>query len=221
LTRSSLSRIAINDGAVNDRAVNDRAVNDRAVNDRAVNDRAVNDRAVNDRAISTKRDLFPGKIKDISGMAPEETREGSPEEVEESSDSFLTRRQLEVLKLRKQGRPQQEVADILGTSRSNVSILEKRAHSNIARAERTVQQWMMIQAPISLRIKAGTDVFDLPTMIFREADRRSMQLPTNSLDIIVQLRRRAPNLFRKRYVSQDVDLYVTAEGELLLQSPPR
>jgi Tfx family DNA-binding protein len=153
-------------------------------------------------------------------MAPEETREGSPEEVEGSSDSFLTTRQLEVLKLRQQGRSQQEVAEVLGTTRSNVSILEKRAQSNIARAERTVRQWMMIQAPISLRISAGTDVFDLPALIFQEADRRSIQLPTNSLDIIVQLRRRAPHLFRKRYVSQDVDLYVTAEGELLLQASP-
>jgi transcriptional regulator len=71
-----------------------------------------------------------------------------------------------------------------------------------------------------LRISAGTDVFDLPALIFQEADRRSIQLPTNSLDIIVQLRRRAPHLFRKRYVSQDVDLYVTAEGELLLQASP-
>jgi transcriptional regulator len=56
-------------------------------------------------------------------------------------------------------------------------------------------------------------------MIFQEADSRSIQLPTTSLDIIVQLRRRAPNLFRKRSVSQDVDLYVTADGELLLQAP--
>jgi Tfx family DNA-binding protein len=154
-------------------------------------------------------------------MTPEDTGAGSPEELEGEAGSFLTRRQLEVLKLRKQGRPQQEVAEVLGTTRSNVSILEKRAHNNIARAERTLQQWMMIQAPISLRIMAGTDVFDLPAMIFQEADRRSITLPTNSLDIIVQLRRRAPNLFRKRYVGQDVDLYVTAKGELLLQSPPR
>jgi Tfx family DNA-binding protein len=150
-------------------------------------------------------------------MEPEDSRESSPDETEEALDSFLTTRQLEVLKLREQGRSQQEVAEILGTTRSNVSILEKRAHSNIARAERTLQQWMMIRAPIFLRIAAGTDVFALPAMIFQEADRRSMQLPTTSLDIIVQLRRRAPNIFRKRSLSRDVDLYVTAEGELLLQ----
>jgi Tfx family DNA-binding protein len=155
----------------------------------------------------------------MDDMAPEDTGAGSPEGMDGSSNSFLTRRQLEVLKLREQGRPQQEVAEILGTTRSNVSILEKRAHNNIARAERTLQQWMMIRAPISLSIKAGTDVFALPAMIFQEADRRSIQLPTTSLDIIVQLRRKAPHLFRKRFVSQDVDIYVTAEGELLLQSP--
>lgn len=35
------------------------------------------------------------------------------------------RRQVAVLKLRRQGLSQQEVAEILGTTRSNVSILEK------------------------------------------------------------------------------------------------
>jgi Tfx family DNA-binding protein len=163
------------------------------------------------------RERYIVGIRKTDGMAPSDEGESSPEDAEGSMDSFLTGRQLEVLKLREQGRSQQEVAKILGTSRSNVSILEKRAHNNIARAERTLQQWMMIRAPISLRIKAGTDVFALPAMIFQEADRRSIQLPTTSLDIIVQLRRRAPNLFRKRSVSQDVDIYVTEEGELLLQ----
>jgi len=150
-------------------------------------------------------------------MELEDSGESSPEEIEGSLDSFLTTRQIEVLRLRAQGRSQQEVAEILGTTRSNISILEKRAHNNIARAERTLQRWMMIRAPIFLRIAAGTDVFALPAMIFEEADRRSIQLPTTSLDIIVQLRRRAPNLFRKRSVSQDVEIYVTEDGELLLQ----
>jgi Tfx family DNA-binding protein len=159
------------------------------------------------------------EFRERDGMAPNDDWEGLPEAVEGITGSFLTRRQLEVLKLREQDRSQQEVAEILGTTRSNVSILEKRAHNNIARAERTLQQWMMIRAPVSLRIKEGTDVFALPAMIFQEADRSSIQLPVTSLDIIVQLRRKAPHLFRKRFVSQDVELYVTAEGDVLLQSP--
>jgi HTH-type transcriptional regulator, fmd operon transcriptional regulator len=136
---------------------------------------------------------------------------------EKSLDSFLTERQIEVLKMRLCGLSQQEVADKLGTTRSNISILETRAHLNIARAERTMQQWIMMRAPISLKARAGTDVFDLPKMIFAAADEKEMLLPITSLDIIVQLRRKAPRLFKKRALEKDARIFVTKEGEVLVE----
>lgn len=136
----------------------------------------------------------------------------------ESLGSLFTERQLHVLQLRLRGLSQQEVADQLGTTRSNISILEKRAHQNILRAEQTLKQWMMIRAPISLKAEAGTDVFDLPKMIFEAADKRSIRLPVTSLDIIVQLRRRAPGLFKRRALEKDAEIFVTEEGEILVSS---
>ncbi len=138
-------------------------------------------------------------------------------EDEEYLDSFLTKRQIEVLQMRLAGLSQQEIADSLGTTRSNVSILEKRAHQNIARAERTLQQWLMLRAPISMQAKAGTDVFELPRMIFAAADEKHMRLPITSLDIVVQLRRKAPLLFRKRVLSKDAGIFVTDDGQVLVE----
>jgi hypothetical protein len=148
-------------------------------------------------------------------MMPEDAMDET--KIEASADSFLTARQLMVLQLRHHGLSQQDIAERLGTTRSNISILEKRAHQNIARAERTVQQWMMIRAPISLKAKAGTDVFDLPRMIFAAADEKGMRLPVTSLDIVVQLRRQAPRLFKKRALEQDAEIYVTEEGEIMVE----
>ena len=152
-------------------------------------------------------------------MMPEtvEVEDGSKSGDEESLNSFLTERQIEVLQMRLAGRSQQEVAGILGTTRSNISILEKRAHQNIARAERTLQQWMMLRAPISLLAGAGTDVFELPKMIFAAADEKLMRLPITSLDIVVQLRRIAPRLFKKRALERDARIFVTEEGEVLVE----
>jgi len=138
-------------------------------------------------------------------------------EDEEYLDSFLTKRQIEVLQMRLAGMSQQEIAEKLGTTRSNISILEKRAYQNIARAERTLQQWLMLRAPISLQAKAGTDVFELPREIFAVADEKHMRLPITSLDIVVQLRRKAPRLFRKRALSKDARIFVTEEGEVLVE----
>jgi Tfx family DNA-binding protein len=138
-------------------------------------------------------------------------------EDEDNLDSFLTERQIEVLQMRLSGLSQQEIAEKLGTTRSNISILEKRAYQNIARAERTLQQWLMLRAPISLRAKAGTDVFELPREIFAAADKKHMRLPITSLDIVVQLRRKAPRLFRKRALSEDAWIFVTEEGDVLVE----
>ncbi|MDD1734060.1 MAG: Tfx family DNA-binding protein, partial [Methanothrix sp.] len=87
-------------------------------------------------------------------------------EAQESLDSFLTKRQFEVLQLRHQGYTLQKVADRFGTSRSNICWLEKDAHRNIERAKRTLQQWLGMRGPISLKVETGMDVFDLPEMIF-------------------------------------------------------
>jgi HTH-type transcriptional regulator, fmd operon transcriptional regulator len=150
------------------------------------------------------------------GQKMDET-DGNRESGDESTDSFLTERQTKVLQMRLCGLSQQEVADHLGTTRSNVSILEKRAHQNIARAERTLQKWMMLRAPISLQAKAGTDVFDLPKMIFAAADEKGIRLPVTSLDIVVQLQHSAPHLFKKRALERDAQIYVTLEGEMLVE----
>ena len=135
---------------------------------------------------------------------------------DEHLSSFLTERQISVLQMRLCGLSQQQAADRLGTTRSNVSILEKRARQNIARAEKTLVQWMMLRAPISIKALAGTDVFDLPRMIFAAADEKGIKLPVTSLDIIDQLRRRSPRPFKTRALEMDAEIYVTEEGEVLL-----
>jgi len=112
---------------------------------------------------------------------------------------------------------QQEVAEILGTTRSNVSILEKRALQNVARARATLREWTMIQAPISLTVPAGTDVFGVPALIFSEADKAGIKLEIGSLDIVVQIRNKAPEILRKRRILRDLEIAVTEDGQFLVQ----
>ena len=151
------------------------------------------------------------------GKMDDSERVVTEDEAEEPTHSFLTKRQLEVLQMRHQGLSQQDVADRLGTTRSNISILEKRARQNIDRAERTVQQWMMIRAPITLEAAAGTDVFNLPKIIFAAADKCGILLPVTSLDVVVQLRRKAPGLFNKRALERDARIYVNENGEIMVE----
>ena len=50
-------------------------------------------------------------------------------------DGLLTDRQMEVLRYRKQGLTQQQIADIISTSKANVCTIEKSAMENIRRGK--------------------------------------------------------------------------------------
>ncbi|MDH7597394.1 MAG: Tfx family DNA-binding protein [Methanothrix sp.] len=134
-----------------------------------------------------------------------------------NSRGFLTERQIQVLRLRRRGMSQEEVAALLGTTRANVSILEKRAMQNIDRALETLKQWKTIQAPVAVRIPEGTDLFSLPGIIFREADGRGLKLPVNSIDILAGLKEIAPHLTRRRLIERSFDIYVTEDGEIYVE----
>jgi len=75
-------------------------------------------------------------------------------------DGLLTDRQREVLRYRKQGMTQQQIADIIKTSKANVCTIEKSAMENIRRAKETLEFLYTLDAthlctippvPISLR----------------------------------------------------------------------
>ncbi len=131
-------------------------------------------------------------------------------------NSFLTKRQAQILRLRSQRHSQQEVAEFLGTTRANISKLERRAHQNIMMARRTIHDWIKIQAPIIAFIPAGTEVLNVPAKIFRAADLEGMHLPVNCIDLVLQLKTMAPSLFNRQNLPRDVDIFITCEGQILL-----
>jgi HTH-type transcriptional regulator, fmd operon transcriptional regulator len=141
----------------------------------------------------------------------------------EEAKSFLTKRQVQVLQFRLQGLTQQEIADLMGTTRANICKMERRAHQNVMMARRTLREWMKIQAPIVVSVPAGTDVLRVPSMIFKAADMEGIHLPVNAIDIIIQLRIQASFLFRKQAVLDEkhalpteVEIFINHEGQILL-----
>lgn len=98
-------------------------------------------------------------------------------------DTFLTPRQLEILKLRHDGKTQREIARRLGTTRENISIAEKRARENVRKARKTLEEYERITA-IEIDISGIGDVVKLPKVIFIEADSRSIKVAHSATDIL-------------------------------------
>jgi transcriptional regulator len=53
-------------------------------------------------------------------------------------------------------------------------------------------------------------------MIFKAADIKGIHLPVNSIDLIVQLKAKAPFLFKKENLPYDLEIFVSREGQIML-----
>jgi Tfx family DNA-binding protein len=129
-------------------------------------------------------------------------------------ESFLTDRQKQILELRLQGYTQDKIAVILKTTRSNVSIIEKRARQNINRAKATLRDWEQLQSPLSIKIQEGTDIMKIPRIIFKEADQNGIKVYENTLDIISKIHETIPEAALHRRVNRTINIFIGRNGEV-------
>ena len=127
---------------------------------------------------------------------------------------LLTGRQREVLRYRKQGLTQQQIADIINTSKANVCTIEKAAYENIEKAKETLEFIYTLDATHLCTIKTGTDLFYAASEIYDEAEKLHIKVRYDSITLINRLKKANPGKFKGRFVREDVDVYINEEGEL-------
>lgn len=133
-----------------------------------------------------------------------------------SDKSFLTAQQIRVLKLREKGLTQKEVAHRLGTTRANVSTIEKRAHVNIERARETLEEWEELLAPVQINIPEGTDVLEIPKKVFRQADENGIKIQADTLELITQIEKQKKDKIKNRMLIEGLQIYISVTGEIIL-----
>jgi hypothetical protein len=129
-------------------------------------------------------------------------------------DGLLTGRQMEVLRYRKQGLTQQQIADIIATSKANVCTIEKSAMENIRRAKETLDFLYTLDSTHLCTISSGTDLFDVPTLIFTEAEKIHIKVKYDTISLINHLREARPKSYKGRSLSENIDVYITTSGEI-------
>jgi len=130
--------------------------------------------------------------------------------------TFLTAAQLNVLELEAKGLKQAEIARRLKTSRANISILERRARENIARAEQTIKLAAKLRAPVTLEVKMGTDIFNVPNLLYRAADATKIRVKLTAPDIVAKIREEARDSISGRFVVKTFWLAVARDGNVLI-----
>ena len=127
---------------------------------------------------------------------------------------LLTDRQKEVLRYRKQGLTQQQIAEIIHTSKANVCTIEKAALENIARARETLEFLYTLDAIHLYTLKSGLDLLKAPELIYAEAEKQGLKVKYDTITLINRLRDSNPERFSGRQVREDVEVYINNDGDL-------
>jgi Tfx family DNA-binding protein len=128
---------------------------------------------------------------------------------------FLSDRQFEVLRLRiKKGLSQAEVASMLGTTRENVTIIEKKARRNIRLAEETIQAYKLLLCVTKVNIEAGTRLVDVPGIVIRAGDSIGVKLNVNFTRMYDEIRFKAGDCVSGSRVVKPFTIAIFRDGNI-------
>jgi len=131
-------------------------------------------------------------------------------------DTSLSEKQYLVLKARAEGKTQKEIAEEMGVSREAVTILEKRARKNVEMARRTVAAFELLD-PVTVEVPKGTDLFEVPRVLFRAGDRHGIDVLYNATSIIGMARRKAGSRVRGNRVAEGLKILLLRSGRLVFE----
>lgn len=132
----------------------------------------------------------------------------------DEKDIFLTDKQIEILKLKKKGLSQADIARKLKTTRGNICIIEGTAQKNIEKAKNTLKLFKTLEAPVWVTIASGIDIYDVPGLLFKEADKKHIKVAVDSAMVIVKIKTEVPDKVRGRITLNEIDISSDEAGNI-------
>jgi Tfx family DNA-binding protein len=132
-----------------------------------------------------------------------------------SKDSFLTQRQLQILELRNDGMSQAEIARKLGTSRANISAMERIARQNIQKAENTLKLARMLGAAVLIKIEKDTDLNEVPKRIYEKAGKDGIWVNLDTPSLTGAISRDCKTKIKGRRIISEIEVAITKEGDII------
>jgi Tfx family DNA-binding protein len=135
-----------------------------------------------------------------------------------SRAGLLTEEQLRVLGFRLDGLTQEEIARRLGTTRQNVSLIERRARGNIEKAEMTLRAYRRLQTAATVELKPSTHLVDVPRMLVDAADDAGVKISIDFALVYKELRDEARDSISGTRVVRPILLHVLRDGKIDVES---
>jgi Tfx family DNA-binding protein len=123
--------------------------------------------------------------------------------------------QFKVLQLRvKEGLSQAEIAKMLGTTRENITIIEKRAKRNLRLAKETIQAYKLLFCITKVNIEAGTRLVDVPGIVIRAGDSVGVKLNVNFTRVYDEIRFKAGDCVSGSKVVKPFTIAIFRDGNI-------
>ena len=127
---------------------------------------------------------------------------------------LLTEEQLMVLGYRLDGLKQEEIAGKLGTTRQNVSLIERRARGNLERAEATLRAYRRLRKAATVELKSNTHLVDVPRMLVDAADGAGVKITIDFAIVYKELRDMAGASIRGTRIVKPILLHILKDGKI-------
>ncbi len=128
--------------------------------------------------------------------------------------TILTERQVEVLELREQGYTQQEVAEKIGTTDSNVSAVERAATKNVEKAKRTLRLVDTLSASVTFEVPAGTHFGDMIEMVYSHGDTCDIKIAYCRPELYSYLYEPLEKYSAGNKIRRNVEIGLTHDGDV-------
>ncbi|MEM0156538.1 MAG: Tfx family DNA-binding protein [Thermoplasmataceae archaeon] len=128
---------------------------------------------------------------------------------------FLTARQMQIVRMRKDGLKQSEIAERLGTTRQNIAILEHRAMEKIEEAAITLQMLEGEGTVCVTGISSGTHILDAVRILIEKADANGIRLKGNMVDLVSWFKSNMEGSIISGRINTGVRVMILADGRCL------
>ena len=109
---------------------------------------------------------------------------------------------------------QEEIADKLGTTRQNISLIERRAHNNIKKAEQTLMAYRQLQTIAKVDLKIGTHLVDVPRRLIDAADRVGVKIGVDFALVYKMIHDKASSSVSGTKIIEPVVINILRNGEV-------
>ncbi len=130
---------------------------------------------------------------------------------------YLTKIQLEVLRLRLSGLKQEEIAKKLGTTRQNISLVERRAYRNLKKAEETVVAYRKLRTVATVTLPPLTHLVDVPRMLINAADLAGVRISVDFSLIYKELKHDAKDRVSGTKITKPIRVDILNDGEVYIE----